>query len=168
MTSKHCSFDPLNIGPLETDLQDLDVLLNSRPNSPVDESDSRHISPSASMEVDGNVDSNNGTKSTKRVSPTSHFLNSNFDLSNAVHMEVQENAKVPNLYHVPVRRSGGHVSRPRSLSSSQQQLSQNMQHLHHQELSKSIGMESGLLDEILRLSEEDLTLTENFLGKGQR
>ena len=163
MTSKHCSFDPLNIGPLENDLRDLDVLLNSRPNSPVDDTDSSpHISPSASMEVDGsNADNNNnnGTKSTERVSPTSHFLNSNIDLSNAVHMEVQENAKVPNLYHVPVRRSGGHVSHRRSFT---------LQQLQHQESSKSMGMESGLLDEIVRLSEADLTLTENFLGEGQR
>jgi len=58
---------------------------------------------------------------------------------NAVHMEDQENTKIPNSYHFPVQR------RARASSS-----------------------RLSFMDEIMRLSEADLALTENFLGSDHR
>ena len=185
--SRRESFDALNIEPFESDLQDLDDLLNSpRPNSPLHDTvaaaaattttavaglhqnDLLGISPSTSIEVNEshkNINScNSSSNSTiKRTSPTSHFLARNVNLSNAVHMEVQENAKVPNLYHVPIRRSVGYGN------SQQAQMNQQQQQQQQQMANSNAANEtSGLVDEILRLTEADLTLTENFLGDGQR
>ena len=67
------------------------------------------------------------------------------DIMNAVHMEVQENAKIPNSYHVHVRRSSDN------------------DHRSHDHRSGS-----NFMDEIMRLSEADLALTENFLGSDHR
>lgn len=65
-------------------------------------------------------------------------------MMNAVHMEVQENAKIPNAYHINVRR--------------------------HPELPKTERIDNGkgIVDEIMRLSEEDVTLTEKFLESNER
>lgn len=56
---------------------------------------------------------------------------------NAVHMEIQENAKIPNTYNVPLRRNPADHG-------------------------------SNFMDEIMKLSEEDLILTEKFLGSEYR
>ena len=65
-------------------------------------------------------------------------------MMNAVHMEVQENAKIPNAYHINVRR-------------------------HPEPRTSSIGNnDTGIVDEIMRLSEEDVTLTEKFLRSNER
>ena len=170
-TSLNVSFDPLDISSLETDLQDLDVLLNSPQLRPkrqiVSDNDASFfhidsaISPSSSTDSNGNNndDHDNSGNSTQRISPRSQFLNNNANISNAVHMEVQENAKVPNLYHVPIRRSGGYGHHVQQQSQIQQ---------HQQVSNNNTGENSELVDEILRLTEEDLTLTEKFLGNGHR
>lgn len=56
---------------------------------------------------------------------------------NAVHMEVQENAKIPNTYNVPIVR-------------------------------RNPDYGSNFMEEIMKLSEEDLILTEKFLGSEYR
>ena len=63
---------------------------------------------------------------------------------NAVHMEVQENAKIPNTYHIPVRRNTGFRRQ------------------------KSNDAETNFLDDIMRLNDTDLELTESFLGSDHR
>jgi len=65
-------------------------------------------------------------------------------MMNAVHMEVQENAKVPNSYNIPMRRPT--EGRGRGLSIDR----------------------DGFLDDIMRFDEADWNLTENFLGSTDR
>jgi len=73
-------------------------------------------------------------------------------IMNAVHMEVQENAKIPNSYHIPVRRSAEH----------------NHNHGHNHGHNHEPRSGSNFIDEMMRLSEADLALTENFLGSDHR
>ena len=81
-----------------------------------------------------------------RISP-----NSKPSAFHAVHMEVQENAKIPNTYHVPIRR--------------------NPTATHAESRSKGVNGRAGsdsFMDEIMRLTEADLELTETFLGSDHR
>jgi hypothetical protein len=75
-----------------------------------------------------------------RMSSTPFHLND----ARAVHMEVQENAKIPHAYHIPVRRSSS--TGVRSI----------------------YDREDDLINEIIRLNEADVTLTEHFLGSDMR
>ena len=59
---------------------------------------------------------------------------------NSVHMEVQENAKIPNAYHIPVRRAPETDTRCDPI----------------------------FVDEVIRLSDADIELTEWFLGSDHR
>ena len=98
-------------------------------------------------------------------------------LMNAVQMEVQENAKVPNLYNVPVRRTNP-TTNPSAMTSStknrtlprKQQLEENNKHDNKMIAKIATAMTDNkvLVDEILRLTEADVALTENFLGNDQR
>jgi hypothetical protein len=75
-----------------------------------------------------------------KISSTQFHLND----ARAVHMEVQENAKIPHAYHIPVRRSSSTGV-------------------------KSVyDREDDLINEIIRLNEADVTLTEHFLGSDVR
>ena len=64
-------------------------------------------------------------------------------MMNAVHMEVQENAKIPNTYNIPLTASR---NRTKSLDVKRE----------------------GLVDDIMRFDEVDWNLTETFLGNNER
>lgn len=90
--------------------------------------------------LDHSGESNSDRLDNHRLSSTQFHLND----ARAVHMEVQENAKIPHAYHIPVRRSSSAGVRG------------------------IYDREDDLINEIIRLNEADVTLTEHFLGSDMR
>ena len=155
--------DTLILGSLtvDTDFHDLDALLDS----PLGKQNDSPILTNATAATEMDCDDSELASPNDQASPP-QFMRP-FELPpvmNAVQMEVQENAKVPNLYHVPLRRTNpaGNVL-------------EKMKQQHQQDQKKMIANiatamtdNEDLVDEILRLTEADVTLTENFLANGQR
>ena len=193
MPSKSSEDDPMNFVSLDdTDIQDsLDVLLNSP--TPSKNKYDHHINSKTAMADDFDYHyTQNDTSPSASESTSSHkeqFMHSppilgNIGtlppLMNAVQMEVQENAKVPNLYHVPKRRDElvKDQHQHQKILHMYNNSNSNHNHNHHHQLKQqqqdianiatAMTDNKVLVDEILRLTEADLTLTENFLGNGQR
>jgi hypothetical protein len=190
--------DPLvNLCSLDIDLHDsLDILLNSpirnQNNDGIEwEKDGTTTTSPSPKNSDNSNSGDNGnnepvtslqlsSESATSASATLRTMDNSdfFQTMNAVHMEVQENAKLPNSYHVPVRRknpldSNGFEQQQRQMQQQQQQQHNQQQQQHNnnqtiRNVATAMTDNKVLVDEILRLTEEDLTLTENFLGNGQR
>lgn len=161
--------DPLNLGCLsvDTDFDDLDALLDS----PVTK---RNDKPTlATTRATTEMDCDNTTLMLPNDQPSPQQLMKPLELPpvmNAVQMEVQENAKVPNLYHVPLRRTNP-VDGNLFGKMKQQQIMQQQQQDQKKmiaNIATAMTDNEDLVDEILRLTEADVTLTENFLANGQR
>jgi len=203
MTSDSNQFDLTNI---DIDLGDsLEALLSSprrnidninninHPYNDIDIDQSFSMDHESPINISIENEDNEAPKETKTPSPSSPSPSPSpckFQLPtlmNAVHMEVQENAKVPNLYHVPVRRGhtghnstmqlqylgGGHgygmgmgMGMGPTQAQTQTQTPQDKKELTT--IASSLTQDKQLVDEIMRLTQEDLTLTENFLGSDHR
>mmetsp|Transcript_7105 Transcript_7105/g.13416 ORF Transcript_7105/g.13416 Transcript_7105/m.13416 type:complete len:936 (+) Transcript_7105:134-2941(+) len=135
MFTNHPSFpSPNGRGDEYEDSLELDALFHSPKAQSTfllyqddDEIDHKEVSSCQQLHDDANGGSNKRDKVSPRSLPY---------VLNAVHMEVQENAKIPNTYNVPIRRKPDH------------------------------GL--NFMEEIMKLSEEDLVLTEKFLGSEYR
>ncbi len=167
--------DPLNLGSLDTDIQDsLNDLLNS-PTASSSKKEYRYYSCSHSNgNGDGNCSTFDDDDDDYGISPSSsndHSIPiSSFHLPpplmNAVQMEIQENAKVPNLYQTPFTRND--LVKDRHQNQHIHQLQQDQDQKMIANIATAMTDDKVLMDEILRLTEADVTLTERFLGDGQR
>ena len=112
------------------------------------------------VNVNGNVSASSNSSNSINISNSNRVLppaalheTTRMDMK-AVHMEVQENAKIPNVYHIPLRRqlwSEGGGGRSRELS-----------------IDYGGGGEAELLDSIMMFDEVDHNLTEKFLMSDNR
>lgn len=96
----------------------------------------------------------------RALEPMASYEMNNMNM-NAVHMEVQENAKIPNLYNMPQRRQ------PRSEAVAGDRSRNASIDINSGGIGNGPGG-PGLLDEIMRLDEVDWNLTEKFLMSENR
>ncbi len=176
-TTKYTPFDdPLNLSSLDVDTSDLEASLNFLLDSPKGKNKRKYINDDDDEEAPGTIDfsltidsSASQCSSNQYPSPTFRHCRTEIPpMMNTVHMEVQENAKIPNLYHVPVRRNNDSVHGDVGANALHKGRNSNNHQTTGSSSASTMEDDTMLVDELLRLTEEDWTLTEKFLGNDHR